>query len=58
MKTIYDANGNSITLDSVDAREYIETGAWFADPPAEPEPEPEPEPEQVGRKSKHTTTED
>lgn len=53
MKTIYNAYGNSVTVDSVDAREYIETGEWFADPPAEPEPEPE----QVGRKSKHTTTE-
>ena len=52
MKTIYSADGKSVTVESVDAREYIETGEWFADPPAEPEPEP------VGRKSKHTTTED
>jgi hypothetical protein len=49
MKTIYDAEGNSVTLESVDAREYIETGQWFAEKP-EPAPEPAPEP----RKHKHT----
>jgi hypothetical protein len=49
MKTIYDAEGNSVTLESVDAREYIETGQWFAEKPA-PAPEPAPEP----RKHRHT----
>lgn len=33
MRTIYDADGNPKTLESVDAREYIATGQWFADPP-------------------------
>ena len=33
MRTIYDADGNPKTLESVDAREYIASGQWFADPP-------------------------
>lgn len=48
MKTIYDADGNSVTLESVDAREYIETGLWFAEKPSAPVVAPEP------RKHKHT----
>lgn len=47
MKTIYDAEGNSVTLESVDAREYIETGQWFAE-------KPEPAPEPVRPKHRHT----
>jgi hypothetical protein len=39
MKTIYDASGNEITIDAVDAREYIETGQWFAEKPS-PVPAP------------------
>lgn len=31
MVTIYDKNGNPKELDSVDAREHIATGRWFAD---------------------------
>lgn len=55
MKTIYDAAGDSVTLESVDAREYIETGEWFAEPPAAPDPVPEP----VRHGAKHkSTTED
>lgn len=42
MKTIYDYNGNSVTLESVDAREYVETGLWFAEKPAAHVPVPEP----------------
>lgn len=33
MQTIYNAAGEEKTCDSVDAREHIETGRWFAEAP-------------------------
>lgn len=55
MKTIYDSEGNSVTLESVDAREYIETGLWFAEKPAAPVVDPAPaDPAPEPRKHKHT----
>lgn len=38
MVTIYDADGNEKTVDSVDAREHLETGRWFDNPPGDREP--------------------
>lgn len=34
-QTVYDAQGNSYTLDSVDAREYLATGRYFTDVPTQ-----------------------
>ena len=42
MKTIYDKDGNSKTVEDVDAREHIETGEWFAVKPEADAPVVEP----------------
>lgn len=39
-QTVYDAQGNSYTLDSVDAREYLATGRYFTDVPKLDEEKP------------------
>lgn len=39
-QTVYDAQGNSYTLDSVDAREYLATGRYFTDVPKQDEEKP------------------
>lgn len=39
-QTVYDARGNSYTLDSVDAREYLATGRYFTDVPKLDEEKP------------------
>lgn len=57
MVTIYDADGNALSVEPVDARESVETGRYTYAPPAaqaaplepaqtsgEPQPEPAPEP--------------
>lgn len=36
MQTVYNAKGERKTVDTVDAREYIETGRWFAKNPNMP----------------------
>lgn len=33
MQTVYDAQGNSFTVDAVDAREYLATGRFFTEKP-------------------------
>ena len=43
MRTVYNAQGESREVEAVDAREYVESGRWFFNPPAPPEPEPEPQ---------------
>lgn len=50
MRTVYDEEGNSFTVDSVDAREYLATGRFFMKQPvvsSEPKQNPKqgPEPE-------------
>lgn len=49
---VYDAQGNSYTLDSVDAREYLATGRYFTDVP---EQEAE-NPKRVIKSTKKTAT--
>lgn len=39
-QTVYDAQGNSYTLDAVDAREYLATGRYFTDVPRQDEEKP------------------
>lgn len=39
MKTVYDEEGNPFTVDPVDAREYVETGRFFVEPPVKDKPE-------------------
>jgi hypothetical protein len=41
-QTVYDAEGNSFTLDSVDAREYLATGRFFTDVPKQEKPKQTP----------------
>lgn len=50
-QTVYDAQGNSYTLDSVDAREYLATGRYFTDAP---EQEAE-KPKRASKQSKQET---
>ena len=38
MRTIYDVNGSPKVVESVDAREHLETGRWFTAPPDDQEP--------------------
>ena len=44
MKTVYDADGKAYEVEPVDAREYLETGRYFASKP-EPKPAEPPKPE-------------
>ena len=37
MRTIYDVNGSPKVVESVDAREHLETGRWFTSPPEDQE---------------------
>lgn len=50
MQTIYDKDGKPKTVESVDAREHIETGEWFAVPPKAEEPVVEPAVEPRGNR--------
>lgn len=57
MKTVYDEEGNSFTVDPVDAREYIATGRFFTERPvvkatqeATPIPETRPEAKKEAKK--------
>jgi len=40
MRTVYDEKGESFTVDSVDAREYLATGRFFSEPPQPEKPKP------------------
>jgi hypothetical protein len=51
-QTVYDAHGNSFTLDSVDAREYLATGRFFTDVPKQQEAE---KPKRASKQSKQET---
>lgn len=37
MKTLYNSDGEAKEMDSVDAREHLETGRWFEQPPVKHE---------------------
>lgn len=50
MITVYNAKGEPVTVDSVDAREYVESGRWSYDPPAPKESKPAKEVKQQANK--------
>lgn len=38
MKTLYDSEGKTKTMDFVDAREHLAMGGWFEEPPVKESP--------------------
>ncbi|MBK7822921.1 MAG: hypothetical protein IPJ61_18630 [Tessaracoccus sp.] len=61
LRTVYDAEGREHTVEAIDAREYLATGLYFAEPPAPPvepigsklpDPDPSAEPDKSEAKSR------